>query len=108
MKRNSNPCDERNVLVGGTVLRTHRSADCAGYWCPIHNTSLHHMRTWDQVYKPDGMYRVCPHNIIHPDPDDPNEFLMARDHRVFGCDGCCSPLTRITRGQSSPTPKDAA
>lgn len=90
--------DEKNVIVGGLVLRTHRAGECIGYWCPIHNTSPHHMRTWRQIFDPASgvMYRECAHKLQHPDPDDSFEFAAVRNH-VKDCDGCCVPSTHITR-----------
>ena len=97
------PADERNTIVGGTVMRTHRKDACMGYWCPIHNTSLHHMRTWKQVFDPSTgvMLRECPHGGYHPDPDDPFEFAAAKAHKGH-CDGCCAPATHIKRKQDTP------
>lgn len=94
------PADERNTLVGGQVLKTHRQENCMGYWCPIHNTSLHHMRTWPQRFDPSTgvMLRVCPHGAYHPDPDDPFEFAAARAHKGH-CDGCCEHTSHIKRKQ---------
>lgn len=96
------PADERNELTGGLVMRTHRRDKCMGYWCPLHNTSLHHMRTWKQTFDPTSgvMFRVCPHGEWHPDPDDPFEFAAARAHHGL-CDGCCTPINRIKRKQES-------
>lgn len=95
--------DERNTLIGGQVLRTHRRDTCMGYWCPVHNTSLHHMRTWKQMFDPSTgvMFRVCPHGGYHPDPDDPFEFAAAKAHKGH-CDGCCAPATHIKRKQDTP------
>lgn len=96
------PCDEQNVLVGGTLIRTHRRDDCWGYWCPIHNQSPHHMRGWDQVFDPDEaitMQRVCPCGNLHPDPDSPE--TDHGWHKVSGCCGCCDPRTHIKRKASA-------
>lgn len=71
-------------------LRTHKASACAGEVCAVHNPSDHPMRDFPQEWRKDAgiMYRVCPHGIAHPDPDD----LKVRTHpteRVHGCDGCC-------------------
>ena len=96
------PVDERNTLIGGQIIRSHRSSNCFKYWCPIHNTSLHHMRTWKQMFDPATgvMLRVCPHGGYHPDPDDPFEFAAAKAHKGH-CDGCCSSATHIKRKQDA-------
>lgn len=96
--RQVQPSDERNSLPGGQMLTTHRAGTCIGYWCPIHNTSPHHMRTWNQTFDPMSkvMFRECQHGQLHPDPDDPFEFAAARDHAI-DCDGCCKPSKHITR-----------
>lgn len=97
-KARSQPCDERNTLVGGMQVVTHRKDDCWGYWCPVHNQSPHHMRGWRQVYDRDDiptMQRECPCGSLHPDPD-------AQDsdhgwHMRSGCCGCCNPRRYVTR-----------
>lgn len=82
---------ERNTLVGGDVLYTHKKEKCYGYWCCIHNPSTHHMIKWPQHWRGDRglMERLCPHGIGHPDPDDPK--ASDKYESVHGCDGCCRP-----------------
>lgn len=76
-----------HTLVGGQVLvGVHQPDECCKERCAIHNQSDHHMKDWEQNWRPDKrmIERICPHGIGHPDPDDP-----ATD-RTHGCDGCCS------------------
>lgn len=79
-------------LVGGQILMgVHLASQCKGEYCTIHNFSDHHMVTWPQNWRPDRriMERICPHEIGHPDPDDPK--FKDEYERVHGCDGCCDP-----------------
>lgn len=75
------------TLVGGQVLiGVHSDKQCLGQHCCIHNPSDHHMREWEQNWRPDRqmMERICKHGVGHPDPDD---ICIDRSH---ACDGCCS------------------
>lgn len=75
-------CDETNVLYGGEVMVTHRKDHCAGYWCPVHNPSPHHMAGWRQRYDfaLKQVQRRCSHNNWHPDPDDKHTTMTDRLH----------------------------
>lgn len=82
---------EEVTLVGGMNYTVHAKNDCTNEWCFVHNPSDHHMRKWTQYWNKDRevMERVCPHNIGHPDPDDPK---MIGEHKLpHTCDGCCDP-----------------
>jgi hypothetical protein len=75
------------TLVGGQVLiGVHSDKQCRGQYCCIHNPSDHHMREWEQNWRPDRrmMERIYKHSDGHPDPDD---ICIDRSH---ACDGCCS------------------
>lgn len=77
------------VLVGGQVLiGVHKPDERCKVRCPIHNPSDHHMKDWEQNYRPDRriIERICPHGIGHPDPDD------IATNKTHGCDGCCVPF----------------
>lgn len=82
---------EYNVLVGGRGMYTHKLRDCRGEFCTIHRNSPHHMVKWPQNWRDDRyiMERICPHEIGHPDPDDPK--TQDPSEAVHGCDGCCDP-----------------
>lgn len=96
----------------------HALERCEGTFCPFHNPSDHHMKTWPLHVRYDryGLTeRVCSHGIGHPDPDSvawlitlydngtlfdagilerPDEGKEDPDYEVFtlhGCDGDCSP-----------------
>ena len=90
------------TLIGGlqTLRNVHSSRSCAGQYCTIHNPSGHHMKGWHQYFSGGIMYRLCLHNSLHIDPDDPNaaEFSCAlrawageRPH-----DRCCIPPLELT------------
>lgn len=81
----------------GGPLIVHDPVQCAGEFCCVHNPSEHHMRDWPQrwVASRYTMFRVCPHDVGHPDPDD-----IRFKRKAFGplaawrvashiCDGCC-------------------
>lgn len=87
--------DERRTLL----VNVHTVDQCAGQACCIHNPSNHHMAAWtpewDGLFK--QMWRQCPHQMVHPDPDD-----LAYQRKRWGvqeasvaylhpCDGCCQP-----------------
>lgn len=97
-KRLAQTSMESNTLVGGIKIKTHAKEKCIGYWCCIHNQSPHHMRSWEQHWDEYDlvMYRICEHEIMHPDPDDPSEFRVSKTHKD-GCDGCCRSQDRIKR-----------
>lgn len=56
----------------GQVLTVHAVGTCAGTYCPVHNPSEHAMRRWPLHLSRLGfpmMWRVCPCEVQHPDPD---------------------------------------
>lgn len=61
-----------------------------GYRCCVHAPSAHPLRAAPLRWS-DGqrvMYRLCVHDVLHPDPDD----LRVRFGfypREHPCDGCC-------------------
>lgn len=90
---------DKVILGDGWALHNVHTADrCAGQNCVIHNPSNHHMATWPHQW--DNVlimvWRRCPHELYHPDPDDMN-FLRHRDKDdasdrcLHMCDGCCQP-----------------
>lgn len=82
------------VSMSGVVLQTHHERLCAGRPCCIHHPSAHHMRTWPQHWSQGHgvVLRRCPHDRLHPDPDD----LKSRTGQlVHPCDGCCLTPTEI-------------
>lgn len=87
--------DETNVLEGGEVVMTHRLANCSGYWCPIHNPSPHHMRSWRQTFNfpMKVIMRVCPCGEEHPDPDDRDGFRIGHSCHCHHC----SPNGRVVQ-----------
>lgn len=69
------------------VHGVHHSALCAGRPCTVHRRSDHALRGWPQVWvdRPGGrIMRMCPHNGLHRDPDEPGRKGCDRP-----CDGCC-------------------
>ena len=97
----------------GTCITVHPRGDCAGENCAIHDPSLHHMRHWPVLLRPDRGFmaeRLCPHGIGHPDPDS-GTWMAVHDpvqwaDGVHGCDGCCMPpgerLQMVAGEQSCP------
>lgn len=82
--------------ANGTII-VHARSVCGGF-CPIHNPSEHHMRTWPLIWRDDRKIfeRQCHHGVGHPDPDTLEYLkvkygeLHAGIEGVHGCDGCCS------------------
>lgn len=83
---------------GPVLVNVHTAAECAGQWCCIHNPSNHHMALWphhwDSFFK--QMWRECPHEMHHPDPDDLTYTRSGNDPGavalwLHNCDGCCQP-----------------
>ena len=83
------------------LVNVHTVDRCAGQPCCIHNPTQHHMADWRPSWddRAGTMWRVCPHLIRHPDPDD-----LAYLRRIYQgrypdgswrvshmCDGCCQP-----------------
>ncbi len=83
-----------NITMSHNAVTIHPLSRCAGYHCPWHNPSDHHMNTWVRRIRTDRhnlMERVCLHGIGHPDPDS-MEWLSrigVGDDGVHPCDGCC-------------------
>lgn len=87
--------DGRNTVL----VNVHTIEQCAGQHCCIHNPSQHHMKTWapqwDELLK--QMWRICPHDLAHPDPDDLAFVRRRWGHQeaasgsLHYCDGCCQP-----------------
>lgn len=80
---------ESVTLQGGQKMKVHHHKDCAGYWCPVHYPSPHHMSMWRQEWIEGKMWRICEHGYVHPDPDDLisyNDLEFLRGHH---CDDCC-------------------
>lgn len=105
------PERETTELESGQVLTHHRRDECDGMPCCVHAPSEHGMSGWPRQWHPitNTMYRVCPHNAIHPDPDhvthatggNMGEILLAMvAHRQEGCDGCCSSGSWRTIGEA--------
>lgn len=86
------------ILVDDELLIIHKREKCAGEFCPVHNASDHHMRTWRLHWRDDQQIfeRICFHGVGHPDPDT-IAFLKRTAGEDFGgiaavhgCDGCCT------------------
>lgn len=86
--------DERRTLL----VNVHTIDQCSPAHCCIHNPSQHHMKTWAPSWDDSYgiMWRRCPHDNLHPDPDDLNFWRTrapksARIRFSHFCDGCCQP-----------------
>ena len=73
-------------------LPRHYQKDCTGF-CPFHNPSNHHMRSWMMSVKDGLTQRICPHGLFHLDPDSVAWFKSENkeigDLECRACDGCC-------------------
>jgi hypothetical protein len=85
--------------VGQRLIQVHPEDQCATEHCVIHNPSEHHMRDWPTFWvqaptrdRRGVMYRICPHEFIHPDPDDLvfQKLIGNQTLPVHICDGCCT------------------
>lgn len=79
------------TLIGGErLVNVHDPADCWGQRCAIHRTTDHHMKDWPQHFGQVSkiMYRICEHDVLHPDPDDWSVHQGTRS-AAHDCDGCC-------------------
>jgi len=85
------PQEPIRVLVS-TPIGTHGVAQCAGRPCCLHNPSPHPLSTAPLVWREPAriMMRLCPHSVLHPDPDDLTVRAAAAP-MPHGCDGCCCP-----------------
>lgn len=80
----------------GQVMLYHKADLCEGQFCPMHNPSDHHMKTWPMHGRSDLklplIERICPHDATHPDPDSLAWCLrMSPEFTAHhgACDGCC-------------------
>lgn len=92
------------------LRNVHAASQCAGENCITHNPSEHHMLDWDLGVEVDSLgvairdnrfggvpiiLRVCPHELLHPDPDSLAYFvrqgLLESGEHLGDCDGCCVP-----------------
>lgn len=82
---------DMSITGSGQIVHYHTADKCAGMFCPFHNPSAHHMRSWPLHFRPHVMERLCPHRVGHPDPDSLAYMQQfGADVGVHGCDGCCS------------------
>lgn len=83
---------DRVELFDGSVLRVHAGDTCQGP-CPFHRPSVHALAAAPMAYLDsiNAIFRICPHGIVHPDPDS-MRYLVTRRHG-YGIDRwhpCCS------------------
>lgn len=83
---------------GTTLVNVHTVDQCDGQPCCIHNPSNHHMIQWTPSWNDATgvMFRRCPHDYLHPDPDNLTHLRRINriTYAVHHCDGCCQPLPR--------------
>lgn len=82
---------ETVVLNTGELLTVHDREFCLTEFCVIHNPSDHHMLSWPLTWIQGigALVRICPHDLLHPDPDCLKAPLIDRFHE---CDGCCGTV----------------
>lgn len=67
-------------LDNGEVLyNVHNPNDCAGRPCAIHNPSNHPLKHSQRTFHDGVIFRVCSHNVEHPDPDSIAWLTLASD-----------------------------
>jgi hypothetical protein len=108
---------DKVIMKDGTVLlNVHTVEQCAGRPCCIHNPSPHHMADWPHSWDEESkqMWRICPHGLGHPDPDDLNHHRRCNGNAasivtarlwVHTCDGCCQPPTTLSTGTIAARPE---
>jgi hypothetical protein len=68
--------------------------------CPFHQPSKHHMIFWPLELAPDNsIRRVCPHGVLHADPDIMAHLDATPQYKLHICDGCCTPPDFPTRDE---------
>lgn len=111
-------------LADGRILRTHDANECLMHTglvgsCSVHHPSNHPLKEAPAIWLADAntLYRVCPHGVEHPDPDDMEfksstmQFLLVAaisSTHISRCDGCCHPhLTVVTSEDYSELSHDS-
>lgn len=87
-------------LHDGRILQVHGADQCRLEHCCIHNPSDHPLKdrplSWSQPIH--TMFRMCEHDLPHPDPDDLEYKAATLDFglleaitstHIHHCDGCC-------------------
>jgi hypothetical protein len=77
-------------------LAVHIPEKCETEVCTIHKRTDHSMRRYPQMWRTDMkmMYRVCPHHLFHPDPDE-YKIVEGIVDGVHECDGCCIQFSDV-------------
>lgn len=87
---------------GPRELRHIHDVTACGNWarmgknhCVIHDPSDHGMREWPLIWNKDRsqMFRLCPHLLEHPDPDDVDYWVASGDQGAVDHECCrkCFP-----------------
>lgn len=77
-------------LEDGTVLtNVHHPSLCAGETCSIHRPSQHRMYDFPRTWEYGVVCRICPHGVIHPDPDAMAWRSRVTGALVLGLHECC-------------------
>lgn len=83
-------------VVNGLIKYVHSPSQCAGrdYGCWIHHPLEHPLWKAPVWFEPGRTSRICPHDQLHPDPQDVAFYHHAagRMPLVHECDGCCLPV----------------
>lgn len=64
---------------GGKLYNVHNPASCAPGFCSLHRPSDHLMKDFPRTWRKRLVYRVCSHQVAHPDPD-----ALAWMHETLG------------------------
>lgn len=95
---------EANLPPGAEDGSYHPMTKCAGWYCPFHDPSDHHMVEWPKVIRASALTeRICPHGVGHPDPDSLvwMRNMGVEGYEIHGCDGCCAPPEKEEDGTTS-------
>lgn len=80
-------------LEDGTILRNvHHPIRCAGTTCSIHRPSQHSMSAYPRTWQYGVVCRICPHGVVHPDPDAMAWRARVSDGPVWGVHECCTAV----------------
>jgi hypothetical protein len=82
------PAREQILLENSDKVLTnvHAATTCSGAYCTIHKRSDHPMRGLEQTWAGGRMWRICSHEVLHPDPDD---YVLTRNAGLYEHQ-CCT------------------
>jgi hypothetical protein len=95
---------ETTTLESGQTIDHHSLDKCASNPCAIHNPTKGPWDDWPRYYNEDNglMYRMCPHNVLHPCVEDAIRIVKAitivtEIIRVLLGHACCNQCVCLPR-----------